>query len=80
MSPVDLAVSSDGGMVAVSSLWSASISLLALDSAGIPHLQAEVPLTFSPRRVLFSDCCTVIVADSFGGQLAAVDATSGNIL
>jgi cytochrome c peroxidase len=80
MSPVDLAVSSDGGMVAVSSLWSASISLLALDSAGIPHLQAEVPLPFSPRRVLFSDCCTVIVADSFGGQLAAVDATSGNIL
>ncbi len=80
LSPVDLAVSSDGGLVAVSSLWPASVTLLALDSTGQAHLQAEVSLPFSPRRILFSDCCTIIVADSFGGRLAAVDATSGRVL
>jgi len=79
-SPVDLAASSDGGLLAVSSLWPRTVTLFALDAAGQPHLQAEVQLPFCPRRILFIDCCTLIVADSFGGNLAAIDATSGRLL
>lgn len=78
--PVDLAVSSDGGLVAVSSLWSRTVSLLTLDSSGTVRLQSSVSLPFCPRRLLFIDCCTVIAADSFGGNLAALDATSGRLL
>jgi hypothetical protein len=78
--PVDLAISTDGGIVAVSSLWSRTVSLLTLDSSGTVRLQSSVSLPFCPRRLLFIDCCTVIVADSFGGNLAALDATSGRLL
>ena len=79
-SPVDLAVSSDGGLVAVSSLWPRTVSLFALDAAGNAYLQSQTELPFCPRRLLFIDCCTVIVADSFGGHLAAIDANSGRLL
>ncbi len=75
--PVDIAISDDGSLIAVSSLWSRMVTLLEPNSAGLPQIRNAVPLDFAPRRLLFTQDQQLLVADSFGGSLCLVDTVSG---
>ena len=76
--PVRLRVSDDGARVVVTSLWSRRLSVVALT----PNLRVvrTVDLPFAPRELLsVTGGKKVIVADSFGGQLAVVDPERGEV-
>jgi hypothetical protein len=70
--PVRLAVSSDGGQLAVTSLWSHRLTFI--DDLERPEA-ATIPLPFPPRELLWlPDGDTLLVADAFDGRLAVVSA------
>jgi DNA-binding beta-propeller fold protein YncE len=77
--PVDIAVSADERIIAVSSLWSRQLTLLDAqrDSLRIQHV---IDLPFAPRSLMFLLDGSLAVADAFGGQLAIMDSASGKIL
>jgi YVTN family beta-propeller protein len=76
--PVALRVSADGKRVAVASLWARQLSVV--DLAQAPRVARTIDLPFAPRELLWADGGRkVIVADSFGGQLAVVDADGGKV-
>ncbi|MEI7700751.1 MAG: hypothetical protein WCK86_13215, partial [Planctomycetia bacterium] len=75
--PVDLAVSADGTTVAVSSLWSRMLAVFRTMPDGKLTEQNRTPLPFAPRRLLFSDPSSLVVADNFGGQLCVVRIETG---
>ena len=80
LSPVSVRISDDGTFATVACLWQRRLRILGLaalskDSA-IENVQtAFVDLPFAPRRqLLLNDSSKVIVADSFGGKIAVIDA------
>jgi YVTN family beta-propeller protein len=76
--PVAVRVSADGRRAAVASLWSRQLSIVELDPT--PHVVRTLDLTFAPRNLLWTEGDKkVIVADSFGGQLAVVDVAGGMV-
>lgn len=78
--PVDIAVSDDHSTIAVSSLWSRRLTLLAEDEPGRLSQRHVIDLDFAPRRLKFVSNDLLIVADSFGGRLQLVDPTQGKLL
>jgi YVTN family beta-propeller protein len=76
--PVAVQVSADGKHAAVTSLWARQLSLVDLVPA--PRVVRTIDLPFAPRKLLWAPGDKkVIVADSFGGGIAVVDATSGKV-
>jgi YVTN family beta-propeller protein len=79
--PVDVQVTSDGSRCLVASLWARQVTAVRIarteTSAAGPRLSVEgsVELPFAPRKqILVGADSKLIVADSFGGRLAVVDA------
>jgi hypothetical protein len=77
--PVDVAVNEDQSVIAVSSLWSHQLTILNGDDPQLA-VQTRIELPFAPRTLLFVTNKQLIVADAFGGKLAIVDCTSGQIV
>jgi YVTN family beta-propeller protein len=84
--PVSLRVSPDGKQCYVASLWSRRLSIVNVElnaegktPAGL-SLAKSVSLPFAPRQqLLVEHGKRLLVADSFGGKLAVIDTTSGEI-
>ena len=81
--PVSVAVSVDGQMVAVSSLWSRRVTFLRLTRE--PKMQLEptgqVDLNFAPQELLWLPTANkLLVADAFRGTLAVVDSKEKTIV
>ena len=77
--PVDVAVSADETSVAVSSLWSRTVTLFRGQRDGLQK-ERQLSLSFAPRTLLYLPDGKLIVADSFAGRLAIVDTTAGSVL
>lgn len=79
--PVTVRISPDGTFASVASLWARRLTFVSLsadhDSRGSMHTVATVDLPFAPREQCFiSGGSRLIVADSFGGQVAIIDPAS----
>ncbi|MGE0608820.1 MAG: cytochrome c peroxidase [Pirellulales bacterium] len=79
--PVSLSVSADGRTCFVASLWSRCLSKVAISMSTAEKNQPTLRVTetlrlpFAPREQLLAQEETkVLVADSFGGRLAVIDA------
>lgn len=71
--PVTIAVTEDGRLCTVASLWSKRLDLIDLSSSA-PRLTGSLELPFFPReQALLPNDSFLVVADSFGGYLALVD-------
>lgn len=77
--PVDVAVSSDETSVAVSSLWSRTVTLFQGHRDGLQE-QRRLRLSFAPRTLMYLPDGNLVVADSFAGRLAIVDTAAGSVL
>jgi hypothetical protein len=77
--PVDVAVSADESSVAVSSLWSRTVTLFRGQQDGLQK-ERQLSLSFAPRTMLYLPDGKLIVADSFAGRLAIVDTAAGSVL
>ncbi len=75
--PVSLSVSADGKWCTVCSLWSRRVTFVHLPTKGganKPKILASVALPFAPReQLLLQEKGHLLVADGFGGRLAAID-------
>ena len=79
-SPMQLAAGNDHRW-GLSSRWGRCVYLLTLDDQdAMVQEQLQVKLPFSPGELVFVDDKRLLVADAFGGQLAIVDAVSGDLL
>lgn len=77
--PVDIAVSADESSIAVSSLWSRTVTLFREVQGGVQE-QQRLTLSFAPRTLMYLPDGKLIVADSFAGRLAIVDTAVGSVL
>ncbi len=85
--PVALELSADGRRLAAACLWARRLAIIDA-GAGKDRSDAAdwrvaniVELPFAPRKLRFLDGnAKVVVADSFGGRLALVDAEQGALL
>jgi YVTN family beta-propeller protein len=81
--PVTLAVTEDGKSCVVASLWSRRLTFVALppEDEGTPQVVGSIDMPFAPRtQLLVKEDKQLIVADSFGGQLAIVDVPKRQLL
>jgi DNA-binding beta-propeller fold protein YncE len=84
--PVSVTVLPDGGRAMVASLWSRRVEvvdLAPLSSPDRPTLRVlhTVRLPFAPRlQLALPGKSQVVIADSFGGHLAVVDASAGRLV
>lgn len=77
--PVDVVVSTDESVVAISSLWSRQLTLLKGGNQSLQITQI-VDLNFAPRLLKFLPGGQLVVTDSFGGNLVIVDPETGRLL
>jgi len=78
-SPVNVCAGGDGSWCSVSLLWPRRLVIVAL-SPTTRRVRNVIDLPVAPRRqCVLPDGKTLVVADSFGGNLALVDAASGRI-
>lgn len=84
--PVSVRLSGDGRSCFVASLWSRRLTVVSLDfktdQKATPTLSVErsIPLPFAPRMQLWIPRGQrLLVADSFGGNVAIVDPKEGTI-
>ncbi len=71
-----LAISEDESLVAVSSIWDRSVSLILTEPDG--HVEALYQLEFEPWLICFSpDSKFLIVLDAFGSHVVAIDVRKG---
>jgi cytochrome c peroxidase/DNA-binding beta-propeller fold protein YncE len=76
--PVSVVVVPDGTQATVASLWSRRLEVVDLARLRVWH---TIPLPFAPRlQCAVPRSGLVIVADSFGGRLAVVDAVKGRLV
>jgi YVTN family beta-propeller protein len=76
--PVSLQVAGDGSRCFVASLWSRQLTVVEV-TPGL-RVAATIALPFAPReQVLVGGGTQLVVADSFGGQLATVDLGRGEV-
>ena len=90
--PVTVGISPDGGWCSVASLWPRQLTLIRLDhllnassaddswAKSNSNKSKTLDLEFAPRNQCWLDEQRLIVADSFGGRLAIVDAQGGRQL
>ncbi len=84
-SPVTLRVAADGALCSVVSLWGRRTSLIEIandDGEKTPRLKlrAQIDLPFAPRlQWLSTDGARLVVADAFGGRLAAIDVPAARV-
>lgn len=79
VSPVEVRVSPDGTFCSVSLLWPHRIALVELGRRRM-GLRKTVDLPFAPRKQWIDPAGRLlIVADGFGGNVAAVDLPSGEV-
>jgi YVTN family beta-propeller protein len=78
--PVSVRVAPDGRWCSVASLWSRRLTLLDV-TAKSPGVIRVIDLPFAPREQWIApNGKRVVVADAFGGSLAAIDVSSGAIV
>lgn len=84
--PVSVRMIDDGSRAAVASLWSRQMTIVRLeggtgnDTATSLKAERTIPLPFAPRCQLWLPAARrLVVADSFVGHLAVVDAGTGAI-
>ncbi|MDA2937347.1 hypothetical protein MYX75_03675 [Acidobacteria bacterium AH-259-A15] len=78
--PVSVTVSDDGARCFVASLWSKRLDLIDLRDSSQPRSIGSLELPFAPReQVVIPSRSRLVVADSFGGHLAIVDLSRGEI-
>jgi YVTN family beta-propeller protein len=78
--PVSVRVAPDGRSCTVASLWSRRLTLVDLDGDRKLAAVKSVELPFAPRHQLpLPGGNKLVVADSFGGRLAAVDLGRGAV-
>jgi cytochrome c peroxidase len=84
---VTVQVASDGAFCSVASLWARRVTLIEIrdgqSAAEAPHLaiRSSIDLPFAPRlQWLSKDGTRLVVADSFGGKLAAIDPQTRRLL
>ncbi|MCA9066320.1 MAG: hypothetical protein KDA96_24805, partial [Planctomycetaceae bacterium] len=78
--PVNLAIDDRHSNVAVASLWSRRLTLLAADGTDkLLRVRHVVDLPFAPRCVEFLPDHRLAVADSFGGNLAVINTLTGTV-
>lgn len=79
--PVQLQVDASGSRIAVSSLWARQVSLWQLTEGDTFEPLWVQDLDFAPHHLQFVHTdATLIVADAFGGHLAAVQVSDGQLL
>lgn len=80
--PVSVVVSHDGRRAFVASLWSRRLAVVDLPLNDQPaKVIATLDLPFAPRKqLLVRDSSRLLVADSFSGKIAIVDAQNGSLL
>jgi YVTN family beta-propeller protein len=81
--PVSIAVTHDGQRCIVASLWSRRLTFIDLPTSENEHARVtrSLDMPFAPRcQLLVKDDSKLLVADSFGGQLAIVDVGTGELL
>ena len=77
--PVEAAVSQDGRLAVVASLWSRVVTFVAIEGTSL-ELGQIVPLSFSPRSLAFIEQDRfVVVADAFGGNVAVISVTDPSV-
>lgn len=78
--PVSLAASPNGKLVSCASKWSRRLTVLQSSDLSAGHAPGDVAdLPFPPLKQIFLSNRFVLVADAHGGELAVVDAQSGEI-
>jgi DNA-binding beta-propeller fold protein YncE len=71
-SPVSVTVSKEGSIAFVASLWARGISII--DLVPSPAIRKRISLPFAPRKqALLDGKPKLVVADSFGGNIAVID-------
>jgi DNA-binding beta-propeller fold protein YncE len=71
-SPVSVTVSKEGSIAFVASLWAREISII--DLVPSPAIRKRISLPFAPRKqALLDGKPKLVVADSFGGNIAVID-------
>jgi DNA-binding beta-propeller fold protein YncE/mono/diheme cytochrome c family protein len=79
--PVSVALLPGGRQATVAALWSRRLDVVDLSPPDGPRLLHTVRLPFAPRlQQVLPGTCRVVVADSFGGRLAVVDAAAGRVV
>ena len=84
--PVSIAVSDDGARCFVASLWARQVTSFALNGASRLVAGKTIDLPIAPRKQVFvpADAAggepRLVVADSFGGELAIVDPQEARLL
>ena len=77
--PIDVAVNDDQSLIGVTSLWSHQLTVLKGDDLRLV-VQSQIELPFAPRKLLFVTNQQLVVADAFGGNLAIVNCSTGEIV
>jgi YVTN family beta-propeller protein len=85
--PVSVRVAADGSRCYEASLWARRVAVVELgprtakaDAADGLKVERSVALPFPPRRQLvLADPARLVVADGFGGRLAVIDPTRGEV-
>lgn len=70
-SPVSVRISADGAWASVACLWPRRVAVVSLSDAKLRPVQVDLP--FAPGRQVHTPEGKLLVADSFGDQLAVVD-------
>ncbi len=80
-SPVSLTIDPTGKRCFVASLWARRMSIVDLTDLSAPQVQLRIDLSFAPRQqLLLPKRKKLIVADSFGGNVALIDLESARVL
>jgi YVTN family beta-propeller protein len=79
--PISVRFGPEGNTCFVASLWSRRLTIVDLSDPAQPSISATVDLPFAPRaQNLLPDHRTLVVADSFGGELALIDVRSRRLI
>jgi YVTN family beta-propeller protein len=77
--PVSILIQCDGKQATVASLWSQRLTFVSFDGAGSWGTATTVDLAFAPRCQVRLPGSQLLVADSFGGNLAVIEPSTHGI-
>ncbi len=78
--PRSVAMNADRRIASVASTWARQVTLVSFADLTDPKRLCAVDLPFAPREQLFLDDRRLLVADAFGGWLAMIDVTTGEVI